>query len=124
MRTPLGSDPAGTFSRRSANATPSPRAPNTTGSAFSARSTASRNSSSRWARRCCAVSRTLRRRSSSESADAAVASALGGRILRTVVGAVVALAGATGSGKSSLFNALVGEEVAQAGTRRPTTSTP
>ncbi len=37
---------------------------------------------------------------------------------------VVALAGATGSGKSSLFNALVGEEVAQPGVRRPTTSTP
>lgn len=37
---------------------------------------------------------------------------------------VVALAGATGSGKSSLFNALVGSEVAQAGMRRPTTSTP
>lgn len=37
---------------------------------------------------------------------------------------VVALAGATGSGKSSLFNALVGEEVARAGARRPTTSTP
>jgi GTP-binding protein EngB required for normal cell division len=37
---------------------------------------------------------------------------------------VVALAGATGSGKSSLFNALVGSEVATAGARRPTTSTP
>ncbi|WP_068266645.1 GTPase [Janibacter limosus] len=37
---------------------------------------------------------------------------------------VVALAGATGSGKSSLFNALVGAEVARAGMRRPTTSTP
>jgi len=36
---------------------------------------------------------------------------------------VVALAGATGSGKSSLFNALVGAEVAQVGARRPTTST-
>ena len=36
---------------------------------------------------------------------------------------VVALAGATGSGKSSLFNALVGAEVAQPGVRRPTTST-
>ncbi|MDO5504076.1 MAG: YfjP family GTPase [Actinomycetia bacterium] len=35
---------------------------------------------------------------------------------------VVALAGATGSGKSSLFNALVGQEVAQAGARRPTTT--
>ena len=37
---------------------------------------------------------------------------------------VVALAGATGSGKSSLFNALVGAEVATVGMRRPTTSTP
>lgn len=37
---------------------------------------------------------------------------------------VVALAGATGSGKSSLFNSLVGEPVATIGARRPTTSTP
>ena len=37
---------------------------------------------------------------------------------------VVALAGATGSGKSSLFNALVGTPVATVGVRRPTTSTP
>ena len=37
---------------------------------------------------------------------------------------VVALAGATGSGKSSLFNALVGAEAATVGARRPTTSTP
>lgn len=37
---------------------------------------------------------------------------------------VVALAGATGSGKSSLFNALVGTDVATVGARRPTTSTP
>ncbi len=36
---------------------------------------------------------------------------------------VVALAGATGSGKSSLFNALVGGPVATVGVRRPTTST-
>lgn len=35
---------------------------------------------------------------------------------------VVALAGATGSGKSSLFNALVGEAVSTVGVRRPTTS--
>jgi energy-coupling factor transporter ATP-binding protein EcfA2 len=35
---------------------------------------------------------------------------------------VVALAGATGSGKSSLFNVLAGAEVAQVGARRPTTS--
>jgi GTP-binding protein EngB required for normal cell division len=34
---------------------------------------------------------------------------------------VVALAGATGSGKSSLFNALVAEPVSQVGMRRPTT---
>ena len=37
---------------------------------------------------------------------------------------VVALAGATGSGKSSLFNQLVGSEVARVGARRPTTATP
>ena len=37
---------------------------------------------------------------------------------------VVALAGATGSGKSSLFNALVGSTVALVGARRPTTSRP
>jgi GTP-binding protein EngB required for normal cell division len=35
---------------------------------------------------------------------------------------VVALAGATGSGKSSLFNALVGHEASAVGVRRPTTS--
>ncbi len=35
---------------------------------------------------------------------------------------VVALAGATGSGKSSLFNAIVGEELAPSSPRRPTTS--
>jgi energy-coupling factor transporter ATP-binding protein EcfA2 len=35
---------------------------------------------------------------------------------------VVALAGATGSGKSSLFNALSGTEVSTTGVRRPTTS--
>ena len=37
---------------------------------------------------------------------------------------VVALAGATGSGKSSLFNLLVGADVAPVGARRPTTSRP
>ncbi|SDQ06490.1 GTPase [Quadrisphaera sp. DSM 44207] len=37
---------------------------------------------------------------------------------------VVALAGATGSGKSSLFNALAGLEVSRVGVRRPTTSAP
>ncbi|WP_019137620.1 GTPase family protein, partial [Cellulomonas massiliensis] len=37
---------------------------------------------------------------------------------------VVALAGATGSGKSSLLNALVGRQVAAPGVQRPTTSHP
>ncbi len=37
---------------------------------------------------------------------------------------VVALAGATGSGKSSIFNALVGADVATVGARRPTTAHP
>ncbi|WP_258015874.1 GTPase [Streptomyces sp. AJS327] len=36
----------------------------------------------------------------------------------------VALAGATGSGKSALFNALAGAEIAASGVRRPTTATP
>lgn len=36
---------------------------------------------------------------------------------------VVALAGATGSGKSSLFNVLAGADLAPVGVRRPTTST-
>ncbi len=36
---------------------------------------------------------------------------------------VVALAGATGSGKSSVFNALAGAEVSTVGVRRPTTGT-
>ncbi|WP_107097120.1 GTPase [Streptomyces sp. NBRC 110028] len=37
---------------------------------------------------------------------------------------VVALAGATGSGKSTLFNALAGAPLSEAGIRRPTTATP
>lgn len=37
---------------------------------------------------------------------------------------VVAVAGATGSGKSSLVNALAGAPLAEVGTRRPTTSAP
>jgi GTP-binding protein EngB required for normal cell division len=47
--------------------------------------------------------------------------------LRTSIAAgrtVVAFAGATGSGKSSLFNLLAGADVAQVGARRPTTSKP
>ncbi len=37
---------------------------------------------------------------------------------------VVAFAGSTGAGKSTLFNSIVGEEVARAGVLRPTTSEP
>ncbi|MET8470667.1 GTP-binding protein [Streptomyces sp. NPDC004856] len=37
---------------------------------------------------------------------------------------VVAIAGATGSGKSTLFNALAGVPLSETGLRRPTTSTP
>lgn len=56
-------------------------------------------------------------------ADAVVAK-VGERTALVGAHTVVALAGATGSGKSSLFNALVGEDVAKVGVRRPTTSTP
>lgn len=37
---------------------------------------------------------------------------------------VVAIAGATGSGKSTLFNALAGVQISDTGLRRPTTSAP
>lgn len=37
---------------------------------------------------------------------------------------VVAFAGSTGAGKSTLFNSIVGEEIAKAGVLRPTTSEP
>lgn len=46
-----------------------------------------------------------------------------GRLLHGTAWTVVALAGATGSGKSSLFNALTGQEVSPASLQRPTTST-
>lgn len=45
-----------------------------------------------------------------------------GRLPRTCT--TVAIAGATGSGKSTLFNALAGERLSQAGTNRPTTASP
>lgn len=59
-------------------------------------------------------------------AEAARASVAKVRERTALVGGhtVVALAGATGSGRSSLFNALVGDPVATVGARRPTTSTP
>src|SRR5215207_4756355 len=53
---------------------------------------------------------------------ARVAGKAGARLRLGAGHTVVALAGATGSGKSSLVNALAGEPVSPAGVRRPTTS--
>ncbi len=46
----------------------------------------------------------------------------GGRLRLSADHTVVAIAGATGSGKSSTFNALTGLELSAVGVRRPTTS--
>ena len=55
--------------------------------------------------------------------EAARVAGKAGQRLRLGAGhTVVALAGATGSGKSSLVNALAGQPVSQVGVRRPTTS--
>ncbi|WP_210509256.1 GTPase family protein [Naasia sp. SYSU D00057] len=60
-----------------------------------------------------------------ESARArAVVAKVGERTALSLDHTVVALAGATGSGKSSLFNTLVGTDVSRIGARRPTTSKP
>ena len=48
----------------------------------------------------------------------------GDRLARGDAAVVVALAGGTGSGKSSLFNALAETDVAEVGVRRPTTTDP
>ncbi len=53
---------------------------------------------------------------------AAVAERAGARLRLSPDHTVVALAGATGSGKSSTFNAVTGLELAAIGVRRPTTS--
>ena len=53
---------------------------------------------------------------------AAVVGKAGARLGLGVESTVVALAGPTGAGKSSLFNALVGDDVSSAGRRRPTTA--
>jgi GTP-binding protein EngB required for normal cell division len=53
---------------------------------------------------------------------AAVADRAGSRLRLSGDHTVVALAGATGSGKSSTFNAVTGLDVAATGVRRPTTS--
>ncbi|MEP6759753.1 MAG: GTPase [Sporichthyaceae bacterium] len=52
----------------------------------------------------------------------AVAARAGERLRLSGEHTVVALAGATGSGKSSLFNALSGADISPVGVRRPTTS--
>ena len=52
----------------------------------------------------------------------AVATRAGERLRLSGEHTVVALAGATGGGKSSLFNALAGADLSPAGVRRPTTS--
>src|SRR5262245_9034635 len=52
----------------------------------------------------------------------AVVERAAGRLRLSSEHTVVALAGATGSGKSSLFNTLVGLDLAATGVRRPTTS--
>jgi GTP-binding protein EngB required for normal cell division len=51
-----------------------------------------------------------------------VASRAGDRLRLSGAHTVVALAGATGSGKSSIFNALAGMELSRVGVRRPTTA--
>ena len=53
---------------------------------------------------------------------AGVVERAGTRLKLSAEHTVVALAGATGSGKSSTFNALTGLDLAAVGVRRPTTS--
>jgi GTP-binding protein EngB required for normal cell division len=54
----------------------------------------------------------------------AVRANAGERLARGDAAIVVALAGGTGSGKSTLFNALAGDDIADVGIRRPTTTDP
>jgi GTP-binding protein EngB required for normal cell division len=70
------------------------------------------------------AARSARGRLPDEVVDeaAAVAERAGGRLRLSGEHTVVALAGATGSGKSSTFNALTGLDLAAIGVRRPTTS--
>ncbi len=53
---------------------------------------------------------------------AALADKIRGRLGHGTDHTVIALAGPTGAGKSSLFNALTGEQLSEPGVRRPTTS--
>jgi GTP-binding protein EngB required for normal cell division len=61
---------------------------------------------------------------SSLAAARTVLERAGQRLEHSTEHTVVALAGSTGSGKSSLFNRLAGEQLAQVGVRRPTTAIP
>jgi GTP-binding protein EngB required for normal cell division len=56
------------------------------------------------------------------AAGRAVVARAGARAALSGEHTVIALAGATGSGKSSLLNALVGQELARTGVQRPTTA--
>lgn len=71
-----------------------------------------------------AAVRALQERTPSPAVDdaAATISRASARLRLSADHTVVALAGATGSGKSSTFNALTGLDVAAVGVRRPTTS--
>lgn len=71
-----------------------------------------------------AAVRILQERTPSAAVDEAaeVVSRASARLRLSADHTVVALAGATGSGKSSTFNALTGLDVAAVGVRRPTTS--
>ncbi|MGN6161274.1 MAG: GTPase family protein, partial [Marmoricola sp.] len=71
-----------------------------------------------------AVVEALRSRTPSAAVDeaATVIARASARLRLSADHTVVALAGATGSGKSSTFNALTGLDVASVGVRRPTTS--
>ncbi|MCB8956917.1 MAG: 50S ribosome-binding GTPase [Nocardioides sp.] len=71
-----------------------------------------------------AAARAARGRLDDELVDAAqeVVDRATGRLRLSATHTVVAIAGATGSGKSSTFNALTGLELSAVGVRRPTTS--
>jgi GTP-binding protein EngB required for normal cell division len=93
------------------------------------RRTAPSVSSDELASRATALSHALERGGDELGRDAAAgASRVVDKVQErtTIAGdhTVVAFAGATGSGKSSLFNALIGADVATIGARRPTTSRP
>jgi ABC-type nitrate/sulfonate/bicarbonate transport system ATPase subunit len=68
--------------------------------------------------------RVVRGRLDDEAVDEAeaVVQRAGERLGHGLNATVVALAGPTGAGKSTLFNALAGAELARTGVRRPTTS--